>query len=229
VSDVGTDPLAGGFYTMRDAERLLSIGSTRRVRRWVAGDAACAAVIDKDYEAIDGSQALSFLDLVEVRFLEHFRRQGVPLQTLRRAAARAREELGEKHPFALSHIRFLTDRRRIFAEAARDSADAATWDLATNQYEMYAVLEASLAKGVAFDPASDLAESFHPLTEFANVIADPRFAFGRPVIGEKHVPTAALVRLWKAEGQRSERVADAFGLEPSEVEEAVRFEAALAA
>ena len=100
--------------------------------------------------------------------------------------------------------------------------------MATSQYEMYETIEQSLAKDVLFDPVSGLARRFQPVPEFANVYVHPRFAFGRPVIGPKGIPTATLMRMWKAEGGNSNRVAKAFDTDTESVNEAVAFERALA-
>jgi uncharacterized protein (DUF433 family) len=223
------DPLSGGFYSTRDAARLLRIDNARRIRRWVAGHSRGEPAILRDYEPVNGQQALSFWDLMEVRFLEHFRKQGVPLQTLRKAAEKARKEMQNRHPFALSNVKFLTDRRRIFGRAAEEEGDARTWDLATNQYEMYEAIEQVLAKGVAFDPVTGLAQSWHPLPEYKNVLIHPRLAFGRPVVGENKVPTKAVFLSWKAGGGDKARVARWFHMKHSEVAEAVDFELTLTA
>jgi len=167
--------------------------------------------------------------MMEVRFLEHFRKQGVSLQTLRRAAVRAREDMKTKHPFALSNVKFLTDRRKIFGNAAKDTGDDRTWDLVTRQYEMYDAIEEVLAKGVAFDPRSNLAQSFPPLPEYPSVIVSPKFAYGKPVVGKKSIPTSALLRMWRAEGGNKARVARAYGIDEKDVTNAIGFEATLAA
>ncbi len=62
--------------------------------------------------AASGSQltiplALGFLDLIEIRFVDAFRRVGVSWATLRRANERAQEMFGGSHPFCTN--RFVTD------------------------------------------------------------------------------------------------------------------------
>jgi hypothetical protein len=157
VVEMRPDPLMGGFYSAAEAARILRVDSPKKVARWVSGYNGCDSVILADYGIMHGKLSLSFLDMMEVRFLEHFRKQGVPLQTLRRALVHARAEMNAKHPFALSKIKFLTDRRRVFGNAAKETGDSRTWELVTNQYEMYEAIEEVLAKGVAFDPLSCLA------------------------------------------------------------------------
>jgi len=223
------DGLAGGFYTSRQAARLLRISSVRRVQGWVFGYAnAAGPVLAGDYAADTSGRVLSFWDLIEVRFLEYFRATGIPLQTLRKIAVKARGDLGVRHPFAIHNTRFISDRKTIFQRVASDAGDETTLNMANSQYEMYEAIEQSLAKDVVFDPTSGLARQFRPVPELANVYVHPRFAFGHPVIGAKGIPTAALTRMWKAEDGNSARVAKAFDIDTADVEEAVAFEHALA-
>lgn len=102
-----------------------------------------------------------------------------------------------------------------------------THDLLSGQYEMYEAIETLLAKNVSFNPKTSLAEEWPPLAECPNVIINPRYAYGHPVIGDKKIPTSALFRLFKAE-QRIARVARWYGLDSSLVEEAIEFELRLA-
>ncbi len=53
---------------------------------------------------VDGQLALSFLDLIEVRFVDAFLENGVPWKTIRSAAINAMEYFGQGHP--LSNKRF---------------------------------------------------------------------------------------------------------------------------
>jgi uncharacterized protein (DUF433 family) len=226
---VERDPLLSGFYSERDAARLLRMDSARRVHGWLNGwgPKGAAPIIQRDFA---DTSSVSFLDLMEIRFVEHFRQQGVPLQTLRRAAERARAEWKTEHPFALSKVRYLTDRRKVFGQAAQDTGDKVTWDLVTNQLEMWDAIENLISKGVEFDPSSDLAHRWTPLrNDCPNVIIDPRLAFGRPVIGKAGVPTVALFRQWRAEAGNADRVARSFRVSPAEVQQAVEFEMLIAA
>jgi hypothetical protein len=85
---ITNDPLAGGFYSPVQAARLLQIENPQRILGWLSGyrNSGAGAVLDRDYDPIHGKIALSFWDLTEIRFLEHFRKQGLPLQTLRKVS-----------------------------------------------------------------------------------------------------------------------------------------------
>jgi uncharacterized protein (DUF433 family) len=221
------DPLLGGFYTVSEAARLLRMESSQRIYRWLEGDGD--AVIVRDYKPVGGSQELSFWDLFEVRFIEHFRSQNLSLQFLRKVAAKARAEFKTQHPFALYGSTFLTDRKRIFRQTAEElGEEKKTHDLLSGQYEMYEAIEKMLAKGVAFNPKTFLAEEWPPFGECPNVIVNPRFAYGHPVISEKKIPTAAIFQLWRAQGDRK-RVAGWYGIDLMEIDEAIEFELRLAA
>ena len=109
------DPLLAGFYTVREAARLLRIDNQNRIYRWVRqDDAHLPSVIKRDHQPLAKLHELSFWDLIEVRFVEHFRRQKVSLQYLRKVAEKARLELRTQHPFALSNAEFLTDPQKNF-------------------------------------------------------------------------------------------------------------------
>jgi hypothetical protein len=126
-----TDPLAGGFYTIREAARLLNMPNTGVIGAWLKGRGRSAPVIRRQYEPIAGKQELGFLDLIEIRFIEYFRKQGYSLQSLRKAAETARAELQNEHPFALYGAKFVARRKNIFLAVATDEKDTKLLNLVT--------------------------------------------------------------------------------------------------
>lgn len=225
-----SDPLLAGFYTMRDAARLLRTDSQSKLRGWLNGwsHSNAGPIVLRDFK---GYSTVSFLDLMELRFVEHFRGLDVPMPTLRKAAAQARDTWKTTHPFALSRDKYVTDRRNIFAKVAEEEGDNKTYDLATNQYQMWEAIEETIDKGVEFDPATHLAKSWHPMPDYPNVFINPKFGYGAPCITKLGIPTNTLFSQYRAEAARGgyERVADWFGIKAQEVKEAVQFEIALAA
>jgi uncharacterized protein (DUF433 family) len=219
-----TDPLLTGFYSVSDAARLIGGVSNRKINGWLDGWRK-NPVLSRDFE---NSKTLSFLDLIEVRFVDFFRKQGVSMPTLERAAQRLRSEWSTEHPFALSNAKFVTDRRRIFAQIADEGGDKVTYDAASGQHEMWEAMEATINKGVVFDPASALAEKWTPRADYPTIVVDPKIAFGKPVVENTSVPTAAIFRLWRAEDSFT-RVADAYKLSEQNIRNAVHFELAIAA
>lgn len=221
---VHIDPLLSGFYSVSDAARLIGGIGNRKINGWLNGWRG-KPILDRDFE---NTSTLSFLDLIEIRFVDFFRKKGVSMHTLERAAKRLRREWETEHPFALSNARYITDRKKIFAQVADESGDHRTYDAASGQHEMWEAMEATINKGVVFDLRSALAESWTPRADYPNVVVDPRIAFGRPAIANTSIPTAAIFRLWRAEDSFT-NVADAYRLSEVDVRNAVHFELALAA
>lgn len=223
----GPDPVAGGFYTVQEAARLLNIAHPARVKEWLQGRKSVQAgpVLQRQYQPIGSIQELGFWDLLEVRFVDHFRAQGVSLQSLRKAAQTARELWKQQHPFATSKAKYLTDRKTIFQETAEETNDKVLLDLVTRQYAMYVFLEEFLDRSLAFDPATGLAREWRPrLKEFPSILVSPRVAYGQPVVTPGNVPTNRIYDLWKAEGGSYPAVVDWFEVDERLAREAVEFE-----
>lgn len=216
------DPLLSGFFSTADAARLIGV-SQQTVRGWLNGyaNSGSGPVIDRDFQE---TRTVSFLDLMELRFISVFRSQGVSMPTLRRAAENARLDWKVKHPLALSSEHYVTDRKRIFARSAEETDDHQTWDMATGQHEMWDTIEQTIERGVMFDPNTYLARTWRPHpSEFPNVIVDPKIAFGRPIVEGTQVPTSVLFRQWKVE-RGKERVARWFDVPVEAVSTAIEYE-----
>ena len=65
------DPLLSGFYSEHGAARLLRMENARRLHGWLSGWKPNGAhpIIARDFS---GTSVVSFLDLMEIRFVEHF-------------------------------------------------------------------------------------------------------------------------------------------------------------
>lgn len=214
----------GGFYTVAEAARLLGLEGGRKISRWLAPTpTGRGPVILRDYLKVGRQHEISFLDLIEIRFVEQFRRH-ISLQALRIAAENARDRLGVSHPFATGSVKFQSDRKKVFLETAEETGDRELLDLMTKQYVIYEAIEQSFAADLEFD-ASGFARMWRPAVNLApNVIVAPMFAFGRPVVSNRRVPTRTLFESWRAHDGNSDQVADWFGVEQSDVNEAVKFE-----
>ncbi len=129
-----------GLYTVPEAARLTRI-SVGKVRRWLKGyDFRSGtslrhsdAVWQSEIKPIENRLALSFRDLLELRFVDAFIKVGVSWKTMRRAHANAQEELRTTHPFCSQRI--ATDGKNILLQQAKEDSDAALLNLVTNQRE----------------------------------------------------------------------------------------------
>lgn len=227
------NPLARGFYTVRDAARLIEVGSAQRIRGWLNGypRRKVGPLLVRDYAPIGDAQEMSFMDLMEVRFVEHFREIGVKPQTLRRCIEVAREKFNEDKPLLKQGVLFIPtdDRRKVIVEevlkpVAKEHRDRKLWNLVDKNYEFNEFIEGSLARGLTFDPETEMASEWRPRQiEFPDVVIDPLVAYGQPVVPQG-IPTGVLFDAWRAEGEDAGVVADWYNVPIDQVRMAVGFE-----
>ncbi len=217
-----------GLYTVAEAAGLAEVAPAR-VRGWVQGyhqgrgKPRRAAVIHHDLPVVDGKTALSFRELIEVRFVRHFLRAGVSWHVIRRAAGEARcELLGQD----THRLRFSTDGITVFVRELAENGDARARDLVANQYVLLPILERTL-RGEFDLEAGELIRAWRPRRETPLVLVDPRRSFGRPIV-EPGVPTHTLAEALAAERGDERRVAAMFGTEAEAVRQAAAFEMTLA-
>lgn len=215
-----------GVYPVSFAAKLTNTTNSR-VASWfrsTAGSTLPPAIMTH-FTPVAGQIVMPFLGLVEARFVAHFRKHGLSLQTIRKTARKLREKHDLDHPFATER-RFRTDGKKIMQEEAADDGERRLLDILTDEWAFPDVVEPSLFESVVY--IDDLAVSMHPLPEFPHIIVDPKYALGRPVVQPGFVPTDTIAAAYLAEGDVDE-LADWFGTEPAAITQAVGFEQRLAA
>jgi len=231
-SDIDSSFVGVGVYTVPQAARLLGV-SQRRVLYWVRGDGDRAPATSRRLPDVEGVVAISFADLMELRFVSHFLEWGVTWPRLRRAIANVRADaaLSARLLTGGRGIRFSTDGVTVFVERLAADGSAQTRDLASNQHILAPLIEQSIRRELDLD-IEGLIRSWRPAPDiFPNVTVDPARAFGRPVVTPEGVPTATLSALVLAEERRGHpaptavaRVAAAYALDAGAVRQAVAFE-----
>jgi len=211
-----------GIFTVPEVAALVGAPQAA-VRVWVGGHTGKQKpVIDNQLGRVGGKVAVSFTNLMELRFVAFFAGHGVGLRDIRNIMDEAKEILERPHPFATNAV-FKTDGKKIVAEIARKNGLEGIYDLRSRNYEMRVVVMASFKDDVVFDPKGD-AVSWRPRPKIApNVIVHPRVSFGRPVLKTSHIPTLALAKSVKIEGS-VQFVAEIFDVPEKQVREAVCFE-----
>lgn len=219
-----------GIYTAPEAARMVGMG-TQTLRRWLLGydhknkDAQIRhepALWRPQYdpEASDGV-LLGFRDLIETRIVNALRKKRIGLPTIRICMERAREIIGQDHPFSTSQ--FKTDGKLIFLEITRDLDEPELIDLKHKQGLFRRVVEPSLAD---LDFGPDGAERWWLLHGKKTIVADPERSFGRPIVAEYGISTAVLAQAIKAEGS-VEKVARLYEIRPRLVRDALAYEVQL--
>lgn len=202
VGQVNNPYVGIGVYGLSDASRLSGVSSSR-IKRWLCGyqyqDAnaqshTSAPVWDGQIEPIDSRVALGFRDLMEVRFVDAFIREGVSLQAIRKAMKRAQDVFNIQHPFCSNT--FLTDGRTIFVEVGKELEEPELLDLVRNQFAFNKILKPYI-KGLEFD--DDELARWWPLGLRKRVVVDPVRSFGTPIVAPEGVPTDILYAALKRE------------------------------
>jgi uncharacterized protein (DUF433 family) len=219
-----------GIYTIPEAARLTDV-STPRIRRWLLGYQfrtkkevhESPPVWKPDLPELEGALALTFRDLLEVRFVEYFLQKGVSWRVLREAAVYAGHVVRSGHPF--STFKFKTDGKRIFADFVEERRRVLL-ELSARQYSMPPIVDRYLYEGIEFE--GDNPARWFPMGRNHAVVIDPSVGFGQPTANPEGVPTAILANAFRVE-RSIQRVARWYQVPEPTVESAVEYERKLAA
>ena len=230
----GPQVLEVPLYSVFEASRYLQVPENT-LRSWVAGRSyPLRSGVSRRSEPIieladRANSRLSFSNLTEAHVLDALRRQyQVELPQIRRAVNYLREHFRSAHP--LVHHEMLTDGNHLFVEAAgiKDVINASRH----GQLAMRDLIGLHLQR-VEWDKDGFVARLYpftrsrpNPTEEISQprvVTMDPRVEFGRPILKVSAVPTAVIADRYKA-GESIAELADDYGEDPLNIEEAVRCE-----
>ncbi len=216
--------LATGIYTPAEAAALLH-ERPRTVRRWAFGDAR-PPLTRTELPEVEGERAITFVELVELLYVQAFRRAGVSLRAIREASAVAARLFGADHPFALRQV-YADAGSFLYGLVGEKDGSAALVELRGHgQQEILSFVRPYLTL-LDFD-RDDLVRRWWPMGRGGGVVVDPAIAFGAPPVEEAGIRTATLARAFDAEHPASaertvERVAWTYEVEPRHVETALAF------
>ena len=230
----GRDPRELPAYGIPEAAHYLHI-PVATLRTWVRG---------RYYQTLQGRKfsepviklpdadhyLLSFFNLVEAHVLGAIRRQyRVSFPKVRNALSYLKQNNPSKHPFA--DQRFETDGLDLFLEHFEQLVNISS----EGQLNMRDMLKPYLQRierdvsGFAIKlylfTRRDLSLDKDGKAETAPkiVVVDPRFAFGRPVLVGTSIPTKVIYQRFEA-GDSVDLLAEDYGRNPLEIEEAIRCE-----
>ncbi len=162
-----------------------------------------------------GWPRVPFVGVIEAYVLRALRDLKLPMDDIRKAVDLVRREFDD--PYGLAHRRVVTDGVALFVKMADESYVQAP----DHQIAISEVLEEHL-KHIDWD-SDGTAKRLH-LKDFpaaADVIIDPRFGWGAPVLGQSKVKVEDLVSLWR-NGERFAAIAAEYGLPVDVVEDVLR-------
>ena len=225
------DPRKLAAYRFAEAARYLNIPEST-LRSWVTG---------RNYRDDPGRQfsrpviviksrrppLMSFLNLVEAHVLAAIRREHeMILSKVRTALGFVARALQSEQPLARQW--FETDGMDLFLEHFGSSIKLSQ----SRKLAMRKLLEVHLRR-IEWD-ASGLARKWYPfvrmgvIDEPEVVVIDPYVSFGRPALAGTGIPTAVIADRYKA-GESIDSLAEDYGRDRLEIEDAIRSELQLEA
>jgi len=222
-----------GIYSPGEAAALLKTPAAE-VRRWAFGYTRVRLGERREYPplirtelpTVEGQQALTFVELVEMMFIKGFREAGVPWNAIREAAFVAARLFESAHPFAMRQ--FFADPGGVYALLREvDGRDSLVRLVGSGQH-VFAELVRPYLGQLEFAP-SELPTRWWPLGKEGRVVLDPAISFGQPTVAEAGIPTSVLAEALAAEAEYEpttalQRVAWVYKVPERHVQAATRFE-----
>jgi len=176
-------------------------------------------------DPLNGHYAIGFLDLLEIKFIGFFLRNGVKMNTLSKVREVLTQDLNTPYPFCTG--RFVTDGRDILDRAGREVGATQLVNVLSRQHEMPEIVD-EFIRSLDFEDGN-LASRWWPKGKELPVIIDPKFNFGHPTLYPFGIDTRTISKAYFANGQSENDVSSWFEIPPQSVLVAVEFESALAA
>ena len=223
------------IYTIREAAHYLHI-PRNTLRSWThgryypakEGPRFCSPIIEPPKAVFDEHEdkmlSLSFMNLVEAHVLTAIRMQyGLPLYKARDAVEYLRQNFGSRHPLAEFDLE--TDRMDLFIRRFSTLLNVSR----SGQLAMHDIVKVFLERIERSSEGSPL--RFYPFTrrdhftgqDLKMVVIDPYVSWGRAVLRDSGIPTSMIIqRFWA--GDSIIHLADDYGRDAAEIEEAIRCE-----
>lgn len=199
------------LYTIGEAARHLKV-SPETLRRWSKRDELLDVVPGRR-----NHPSLPFISMVQAQIYRTLRSEGLSMQAISEGMRTVRESLGREmlRKGVLGH-----DGKDILMNLG-DGAAAAAWTRARDRQGGIPGIIERVMSPITF--GSDDLPTRLRLTayEYAEVIIDPRFAFGQPIEASSGVRAGDIVQLFSA-GEPIDTVAEEFEVEPSIVQSILR-------
>jgi uncharacterized protein (DUF433 family) len=230
------DLLNKGVYSLREAARLASFGTSQPVsslsiQRWLWGcrysylgkTVQSEPLWQPELPVIRDQRLVSFRDLIEIMFVAAFRREGVSVRSIRRILNDAVQLIAD--PYPLSSPEFRTDGRKVIAAALDPAERRLIFELESGQMVLDPFFD-RLAARIEYTQMMQAAR-WWPMGTERQVVIDPSRRFGEPIVAGEGVPTTVLYQAFKAE-KTVEAVSYWYGVPELAVKDAVEYEGRLA-
>lgn len=221
------------LYTVADAARIVDVPAST-LASWAKGyvrrsagraDVVGAPVISYVEPVRTGQPSLTFVALVEGLVLAAVRQSGVPMQRIRPALLALQEEIGLDH--ALASRKLYTDGAELlydYAESRPESPDgqlARELVVVRSKQRVFTEVVAAYLRRIEYGRDGYASLIHVPAYEQAEVVVDPRRAFGAPMFERGGAKVAdVLERFWS--GETLDELTAEFGVPTDQLEDVLR-------
>ena len=218
------------LYSVAEASRYLGVNDST-FRAWAAGytrrspdrnDVHGDPIVTTIPGQPRGSASIPFIGLAEGLVLAGIRKSGVPLQRVRPALDRLKQEFGLEHVLASEQL--YTDGAEVLCDFGQDGEDAeAVMQLVVirNGQHVFTDIVQQYLKRIDFgtDGYAELLRL--PSYEHADVVVSPQRGFGQPTFARGGAKVEdALGTFWAGESLAT--VAEEYGVPEDQLEDALR-------
>jgi uncharacterized protein (DUF433 family) len=208
-----------GLFTIDEGARHLGIAAST-LRDWTRRMAGSAPLVHRVAPATPRAASLPFIGAIEAHMLRGFRELGLTPAELRVAVTNLRHDTGDEYALATRDV--ATDGVNLLVNMAQSLSDPAEWVRAREGQGAITEVIRQYLKFVTWG-SSDR----YPLRlmlkayQGADVIIDPRFAFGQPVLKREKIRVEDILDAFWA-GESYTTIAGEFGVSPDAVEAVIR-------
>ena len=207
------------LFTIEEGSRHLGIAAST-LRDWTRRMAGPAPFVHRVVPSTPRAASLPFIGAVEAHMLRGFRELGLTPGELRTAVTRLRRDTGDEYALATKDV--ATDGVSLLVNMAESQAEAAQWVRARDgQRAITEVIERYLKYVTWRSPDRYPLRLTLKAYQGADVIIDPRFAFGQPVLEREKIRVEDILDAFWA-GESYTTIAGEFGVSPDAVEAVIR-------
>ena len=220
-----------GLYTIPDVSRITGLPKYS-IHRWLKGygykykgeHQYSEKLWSPELDLIDDVVELSFKDLMELKYVQKFKKLGMNMRLIRYAKEYALEKYNTSYPFCTR--RFVTDGTGFFEEIPNENKKKLMMNILNRQTE-YNDIISFFAQQLEFE--DDQLTKWWPMSKERQVIIDPKRNFGHPIVVKEGILTDILSRAYYANGESYKVVSDWYEASEESVRDAVEYERQLAA
>lgn len=220
-AQIGTDDprIARAIFTLRETAAYLDV--PKSTVHWWARPPEAKHPLITCFPAHGRQATVPFIGFAEAFVLSSFRRAGVPLQRIRPAVEVLAKEIGVEH--ALASKRLFTDGAEVLFDYANKRGEREVMELVvvrTQQRQFSGVVKDYL-KRIHYGGDGWADSVCLPTYANAEVIVDPKVAFGLPLVVHGGARVEDLVDRFQA-GDSVKEIAADFSVPPDQVEDVIR-------